>query len=146
MRWSRAFTGCISRVLIGVMLFAQFAIASYACPGMVLSRQASTDMAVSVATAASSDPVTDDGKMAGGGCDQMDRHAANLCVEHCHYGQQSSDTAPAPVGHAPVLALLFVVPAAPQPITASIGWLLAIDALLEAAPPPHAILHCVLRI
>jgi hypothetical protein len=144
MRWSRAFTGCISRVLIGVMLFAQFAIASYACPGMVLSRQASTDMAMSVATAASSGQTSADGKMTGG-CDQVDQHAANLCVEHCRYGQQSRDTAPAPVVHAPVLALLFVVPAAPQPITASPGWLLASDPLLEAAPPPHALLHCVLR-
>jgi hypothetical protein len=82
MRWSRAFTGCISRMLIGVMLFAQFAIAAYACPGMaVLPRQASGDMAMSVATATSSDQTTADGKMAGG-CDQLDQHAANLCVEH----------------------------------------------------------------
>lgn len=146
MRWSRALTGCISRVLIGVMLFAQFLISSYACPGMgMLSQEASTSMAMSVAPATGIDRTTADGKMAGG-CPQMDQQAANLCLEHCRYGQQSSDTAPAPVAHAPVPALLYVAPAEPEPMTASIGWLLASDPLLQAAPPPHALLHCVLRI
>ena len=144
MRWSRALGTCISRVLIGVMLFAQFAIASYACPGMgLLARAAGTDMAVSVATAAGSDQTADD-KMAGD-CGQMDPNAANLCLEHCRYGQQSSDTAPAPVAHAAMPTLLYVVPAGPDPITGAPG-LLASDPLLWAAPPPHALLHCVLRI
>jgi hypothetical protein len=120
----RALSKLICRVLIGVFLFAQLAVAGYACPGLGQAPEARAMPA---------------------GCDQMDRDTANLCAEHCHFGQQSSDTAPMPVAIAPAAALMYMLPVdheahlAARPLTSA-------DSLLVAAPPPHAILYCVLRI
>src|SRR5438093_1051861 len=83
----RALSRSICRVLIGVFLFAQLAVAGYACPGL--------GQGTSQAAEARAMPA---------GCDQMDRDTANLCAEHCHFGQQSSDTAPMPVAIAPLPA------------------------------------------
>src|SRR5262245_8621099 len=114
----RALNRLVSRVLIGVFLFAQLAVAGYACPRVTQELQATRTQAMP------------------GGCDhgQMDRDAANLCAEHCHFGQQSSDTAPVPVAIAPAPALLYLLPASaditrPPPSP---------DPLLAATPPPHA--------
>jgi len=124
----RALSKLICRVLIGVFVFAQLAVAAHACPGL--------EQSPSQATEAQAMP----------GCDQMDRSASNLCAEHCHFGQQSSDTVPAPVVLAPMLALLYaVLPVADAAGATAVG-APATDAPPAAPPPPHAILHCVLRI
>jgi hypothetical protein len=124
----RAMSKLICRVLIGVFVFAQIAVAAHACPGLGQSS--------SQAAEAQAMP----------GCDQMDRSASNLCTEHCHFGQQSSDTAPVPVVIAPMLALLYVVLPAADAAGGAAAGTPAIDAPSPAPPPPHAILHCVLRI
>jgi len=124
----RALSRSICRVLIGVFLFAQLAVAGYACPGL---GQGTSQAAETRAMPA--------------GCDQMDRDAANLCAEHCHFGQQSSDTAPMPVAIAPLPALLYMLPASDDADGATRP-LPSANPLLDAAPPPHAILYCVLRI
>lgn len=124
----RAMSKLICRVLIGVFVFAQLAVAAYACPGLQQGSPQATEM------------------QAMPGCDQMDRSAANLCTEHCHFGQQSSDTAPVPVVIAPMLALLYVVLPAADAAGGAAAGVPAIDAPWPAPPPPHAILHCVLRI
>ena len=125
----RALSRSICRVLIGVFLFAQLAVAGYACPGL--------GQGTSQAAEARAMPA---------GCDQMDRDTANLCAEHCHFGQQSSDTASVPLVFAPVPSLLYVLPADAEEVDGATHPLPGADPRLVAAPPPHAILHCVLRI
>jgi hypothetical protein len=132
MHLPRTLNQLICRVLIGVFLFAQLAITGHACPG--LGQQA--PKAAMQAEMADAMPA---------GCDHMGQKSANLCVEHCKAGQQSADTAPAPVVMAPALALLYELADdaghADQALGRPGG-----DPLLAATPAPHAILHCVLRI
>ena len=149
MSLSRALNKSICRVLIGVLLFAQFAVASYACPrssdtALPADRESATLTAVAM-DPEEAVPVQATGMSAD--CDRMDRDAANLCAEHCRHGQQSVDSAPAPVVHAAMPTLLYAVPLEPE-CTPGLGLSLpARDANMAAAhPPPHAILHCVFRI
>ena len=134
MNRSGALNKLICRVLVGVFLFAQFAVAAYACPGLT---QRTSTAAQEMAEPGSSEMPD--------GCGQMDPKAANLCAEHCKFGHESNDTSPAPTVAAPVLAVLYMLPAFVEanfdgpPATAS-------DSLLAAWPPPHAILNYVLRI
>ena len=148
MSLSRALRKSIGRLLIGVVLLAQFALASYACPGLkgtgsMANGSASKAMLVAAAdTAATAFP-------AGmpPGCDQMDPDAANLCAEHCHQGQQSADTASAPMVGLGIPTFLYSLPLEPRHSLGSGRSFPAPDARLDAAPePPHAILHCVFRI
>jgi len=130
---SRAGTALICRVLIGVFVFAQIAVSAYACPGGSVSLGGVTEM------------IAQDMP----GCDEMaqpDQQAPNLCIEHCKVGQQTNDTNATPVVMAPVSALLYVL-WTPATVHEGEGRVASsVDPLLAAAPPPHAILHCVLRI
>lgn len=136
MSLSRAFSKAIGRWLIGVLLFAQLAVASYACPGVTGMASMPSNAAPGTAVAAMPP-----------GCDQLDPNAANLCAEHCHHGQQSADTTPAPVVLAAIPTLLYALPLEPARLPGFGRSLPAPDASLAAAPPPpHAILHCVFRI
>ncbi len=139
---TRTLNQLICRVLIGLVLFAQFAVASYACPrgmgmGMDLGMTMETGVAPPAAEATDSSPAVS-------GSGDLDQDAPNLCAEHCKTGHQSHDTAPVPVLFVPLLALRYVltpadaIAAADQPATVP-------DPLLAVPPPPHAILHCVLR-
>ncbi len=141
---TRAIRKAVSRLLIGVLLFAQFAVAGYACPQLSgMASMAEGDSAMVMPAAASS---TSADNMAPG-CDQIDQSAANLCTEHCRQGQQSADTTPAPVVLAAIPTLLYSLPLEPAHALGSGRSLPAPDASLAAAPPPpHAILHCVFRI
>lgn len=148
MTFTRALSQQICRVLIGVLLFAQLAVASYACPGLSSMKVMADDGAMAMTATAiptPGDSMEKSGAMSPG-CDQMDPDAANLCAEHCRYGQQSADTAPAPMVFAPVPALLYTLPLEPEPVPGSVRAFPASDAGLAAPPPPHAILHCVFRI
>lgn len=136
----RAFRTLICRVLIGVLLFAQLAVASYACPS--LSGKLSMPQGDPASAMAAASMLADMGP----DCDQIDNEAANLCAEHCRFGQQSADTAPAPMVFAPVPALLYWLPAEPESTPEFVRSYRSRDAVLEAPPPPHAILHCVFRI
>lgn len=118
---------------MGMFLFAQLAVSAYACPDMAQAMQ------LAEMRAAGSDAMPP-------GCDQVDQKAANLCAEHCKVGQQSSDTAPVPVVMAAALALLYVLTDNTQTIEDAAAAVPARDPLLAATPPPHALLHCVLRI
>jgi hypothetical protein len=144
MRLSRSLTSRICRVLIGVMLFAQFAISAYACPGFT-PRSVSASAAMTMPMAMRQDGATVSDKAAGG-CDQMDSSAPNLCLEHCRAGHQSSDTAPASVAIAAAPALLYALPTGSAALASASSALPATDPPLASAAPPHAILHCVLRI
>ena len=143
----------ISRLLIGVVLFAQFAAAGYACPSLMgtaamADGQPATAMDMAMTTIASSEGASPATAAAiPPGYDQIDPDAANLCAEHCHQGQQSADTASAPVVNLGIPAFLYSLPLEPQHSLGSGRSFPAPDARLDAAPePPHAILHCVFRI
>ena len=146
---TRNFMRRVARGLVGAVLLAQLSIAAYACPGISAALQASrqataiaTPMAEPAATAvlrlATHAPACDD--MVGA----MDPASANLCAEHCKYGQQS-DKAPTVNVPAAALVALYDTPAVPElvqpPRPAA-----ALMSALVAASPPHAILHCVYRI
>ena len=149
MTMTRVLSKAISRVLIGVLLFAQFAVTSYACPGLSAissTSNRSLEAAVAVAPARDETTTTKVPQMAPG-CEQMDQDAANLCVEHCRHGQQHADAAPTSVVLATIPALLYSLPIEPAHRLGSGRSFPAPDASLAAAlPPPHAILHCVFRI
>ena len=148
MNLSRSVSKSISRMLIGVLLFAQFAVAGYACP--ILSGRASMskgNAATVVLVAAAADAAFAPPAAMPPGCEEMDTAFANLCAEHCRFGQQSADTAPAPVVHAAIPTFLYSLPFEPAHALGSGRSIPAPDACLAAAPePPHAILHCVFRI
>jgi len=135
----------ICQTLVGVLLFAQLAIAGYACPAA--SATAMQEMAP--ATAAGTDEGGDASMRAVGGCDQMpvqmDQALPNLCAEHCHTGQQSADHVAAPAVSPALLASLYTLPPAPQPAWPAGPPAASLSALV-AASAPHAILHCCLRV
>ena len=147
-------------MLMGFVLFAQLAVAGYACPGLsgMESRSMSMSMSMSMSDsgpapalamslAAADAPSALQPTGMPPDCDQMDTEAANLCTEHCRHGQQSADTAAAPSVSAPVPTLLYSIPIEPQNVLGSGRSFPAPDASVDAAPePPHAILHCVFRI
>ena len=144
----RAYSKSISRMLIGMLLFAQFAVASYACPGLKgMASSANQSMATAMVAAAADESPAAQPEIMPPGCDQMDPNAANLCAEHCHQGQQSADTAAVPAVGPGIPTFLYALSLEPQHLLGSGRSLPSPDASLDAATePPHAILHCVFRI
>ena len=148
MGMTRATGKLISRMLMGVLLFAQLAVASYACPGLKGMQSMSSGSAATATLMAAAD-ASSDSQTAGmpPDCDRMDPDAANLCAEHCRQGQQSVDTTPAHLVGLAFATFLYSIPLEPQHSLGSGRSSPAPDARLHAAPePPHAILHCVFRI
>ena len=137
----------VSRLLIGVLLFAQLAVAGYGCPGLKVVGPAGHGGTATAAQAAVANTAAAVLPSMAPGCDQMDPAAPNLCVQHCHQGQQSADTASVPAVGAGIPTLLYSLPPEPQRSLGSGRSFPAPDAWWAAAPePPHAILHCVFRI
>jgi hypothetical protein len=139
----------VARCLAAVLFLTQLMVAAYACPGMspamaahAQTGQTEQGMAASPpqgGEAATAAPMANCSDMAGA----MDPDAANLCAEHCKYGQQS-DHAPTLTVPAAILSALYatpVVPPAPLPRSAAV-----LTGAPVAASLPHAILHCVFRI
>ncbi len=148
MSLSRTFRNAIGRLLLGLVLFAQFAVASYACPGLMgIGSMAKDSSAKAMLVAAADAAVEAESNAMPPGCDQMDPDAVNLCAEHCRQGQQSADTSSTPVVSLGIPRLLYSLPLEPQHSLGSGRSCPASDARLDAAAePPHAILHCVFRI
>lgn len=111
------------------LLFAQLAVAAYACPDLAM-----TAMAAKAAQEAMP------------GCTDMDMAQPGLCEAHCANGHQSLDTpANPPIAAfvpsrlvAILPALEFLVPATPIQANPSL--------LARATAPPMAIRHCCFRI
>ncbi len=155
---NRGFVRGLARCLAGVLFLTQMTVAAYACPGLSPTIAAGAlaghmqPMAQRSSPAAppvevSSDPgaaataaqMPDCSDMASA----MDPDAANLCAEHCKYGQQSDHASTLTVP-AVILNALYttpVVPPAPLPCSAAARMCTPV-----ATSPPHAILHCVFRI
>ncbi|MEO6362506.1 MAG: hypothetical protein ABIO71_04695 [Caldimonas sp.] len=146
MSLSHALRKSIGRWLIGVLLFAQFAVAAYACPNVAkaASVAAGITAAVVIDGVPAPLPVAAHGSPV---CDQIDHDAANLCAEHCQPGQQRADTVPMPTLLAAVGALSYPLQLEPVHLPPFGRSFAPSGASLAAAlPPAHAILHCVLRI
>ena len=157
-RVKRGFVRGLARCLAGVLFLAQMTVAAYACPGLSSAIAAGAPMgqiqpitqrsvAASPQPEVSSDPgaaamaaqMPDCSDMAGA----MDPDAANLCAEHCKYGQQSDHASTLTVP-AVILNALYTSPVVlPTPLPRSAA---ALTGKPVAASPPHAILHCVFRI
>jgi hypothetical protein len=143
-RFLRSFAG----MLIGILLFAQMAVAAYACPSMASimdvkqSAMAFVDgnSGDSTGTVASNQ-ITNCEDMAIG---TMDPQNANLCAEHCKVGQQSDKTSTLTVPAGLLMALYFA-PLVPAPM-AELRPTAATQSALVAASPPHTILHCCFRL
>ncbi|MXN30148.1 MULTISPECIES: hypothetical protein [Delftia] len=133
---TRALNRLICRVLIGMFLFAQLAVASYACPSLSMGSASDDPKVVAMANDARAMP---------SGCDQMDQAAANLCAEHCKFGQQNNNTVSPPPVMAPATDVLYLVPMG-EAARGNVQSLHSSPPDLLATSPPHAILHCVFRI
>ena len=138
---TRRFLRGICRSLIGVVLFAQLAITAYACPA--LAAAGASDQAASSAAMTGADGQAID-------CEGMtstaDGSLPNLCAAHCQYGQQSDQASTLSVPGA-CLTALYATSLAPEPVAARQPAAVFLNgALAAASPPPHAILHCCLRI
>lgn len=129
-----AFRRSICRLLMGVLVSTQLAIAAYACAGpsrMPMAEQGQPAGAVMV--------MAEDGMLGGSG--PLDAALPNLCLAHCQHGQQSGDHSPAPTVPAMLLTSLYTLPALAEGSVTT-----APDGAPPAAAPPHAVLHCCLRI
>lgn len=139
----------IARGLVGVVLFAQMAVASYACPDVAAALAAGKPLPVSSASQGeANDSSSASTNLWTINCDDMagtmDRSSANLCAEHCRYGQQSDQASTVSVPAA-MLTVLYITPLPPEAAVPSRP-AAAMMSALAAAFPPHAILHCVYRI
>ncbi len=153
----RGFVRGLARCLAGVLFLAQMAVAAYACPGLSSAIDAGTragqmqPMTQASAAALQVDTSSDPGAAAtaaqmpncGDMAGAIDPDSANLCAEHCKYGQQS-DHAPTLTVPVAILNALYTTPVLPlTPLPRSTA---ALAGVLVAASVPHTILHCVFRI
>ena len=142
---TRQFLRTICHALIGVVMLTQMAIAAYACPGVARSAAMTMQMQMASVTASDSDvadasPAMDCEGMTG----PMDPDFANLCAEHCHHGQQSDQAGTLTL---PTVLLTALYDTSPAPVLgASPGHVVDAASGRVAAVPPHALLHCCLRI
>ena len=153
---TRALRRWVCRALIGTMLFAQMAVAAYACPALssFLEQAQQGSLAVSATPLAMAMP--DDQAVASNGvaapeamdCEHMgsttDQASPNLCAQHCQQGHQSDQASTVTV---PLVVLTGLYTLTPQSETVSMvpspG---AQPGVFAAVSPPHSILHCCFRV
>ncbi len=126
-------------LLLSALLFAQAAVAAYACPALAQA----AGQAAGMATAMTAAMPADCHHMAQS--NPMDTVTPNLCVAHCQEDPQRSDAPPAPTVPPAMLAVLYV-DRPDRTIDAADGCAPAARPLAVAASPPHTILHCCFRI
>jgi hypothetical protein len=122
----------LARFLIACLLFAQMAVAAYACPQELID-------SLSPAMAEMADMQD---------CPQMSQHdkaVPSLCAEHCHPAQQLTPHANAP--SVPMaLPVGFFVPLPVSESSLALPLARYADVLTLASSPPHTVLHCCFRI
>jgi hypothetical protein len=128
----KVFRRLVARSAIAVMLFAQLAVAAYACPAL-------TGTADGIPVF-----VADDMHTAMPGCDETDISNSNLCLQHCQSGVQSVQSTPQvsvpAIALVPMATIGLIAPASGPGIT-------AVSVLLERqTSPPPLIRFGVLRI
>jgi hypothetical protein len=138
-------------LLIGVLLLAQLAVAAYSCPGVVSMGAAVSMTGMNMAppsdvgTAALDVNGTDLADCSGMALQARDPQNANLCAEHCRYGQQGDQTPSLTVPVVVLTALYAVTQSIAAPAAMHSTDPTTINARV-AASPSHSILHCCLRI
>jgi hypothetical protein len=148
----------VCRLLIGVLLSTQLAIAAYACSGMsrmLIPEQdqpanaaiamAGLDLASPIASNPGAGAAANQGNGMDAGCGRLDPAFPNLCVAHYQYGQQSADHSAAPTVPAALLTSLYTLPPLGESSERT-GLASGPNSARAAADPPHATLHCCLRI
>lgn len=116
------------------MLFMQFAVAAYACPG--LQGGDTSQAMVDDATAMQTMP----------GCDQPDAAKPALCHAHCQDGKSSLDKPQTPVV-SPAAVIVSAILTPLEPLTPAHSFGARPDFLLSRiTSPPIAIRHCCFRI
>lgn len=139
----------VCRLLIGVLMLTQLAIAAHACVGLsrmdMPAREWNADAAVTMAGSGMVDMSTPDLGAAADQGDGMDHKLSNLCVAHCQYGPQSADHAQVLAMPAVLATYLYTLPPLGE-VAANAGLPPGPGRPLAAAEPPHAILHCCWRI
>ena len=137
----RSFLRTMARCLVGVVLYTQLAIAAYACPGLASALNGDVQrVGAGAGRMVMAAPMANCDDMVGA----MDPASANLCAEHCKYGQQS-DHASTLVVPAAVFNALYATPLAPEVPPPSRPAAATLSALV-AASSPHTVMHCVYRI
>ena len=144
-RWARGLQRGLARWLVGGLvsglLLAQMAVVAYACPALSAALRAGGPpqaQALQPAVPAMAAAMPDCSEMAGA----AGPGSANLCAEHCKYGQQSDQT---PTLVLPFALLMVLYTTAPAPAATLPGSTAAQEARL-APPPGHTVLHCVYRL
>lgn len=121
------------RLMIGVILFAQFAISAYACPELSLSPafiHASSDRFEAEPDSAA--------------CPMVMQSDAAVCAEHCKYGHNASNSVEASIVPC---ALPGARPALDEELQSPSFSLVAFESRpVPPAAASHAILHCSFRI
>ena len=135
MRLSAALVRTACKLLVGVLLFAQLAIAAHACEGPAAMRAAEIPMRA----AADAMPADCDAAMPQG----SGKNA--LCGEHCRSGDQSTDIASLPA-LAAIPVFLYAMPRLDLTDGADLRSGASPTSAAIPPPPPHAIAHCVWRI
>ncbi len=112
-----------ARLGIAALLFAQLAVAAYACPVMAAPGEM-TPAAIS-----------DDMHAAMPHCEESDSGTTNLCMQHCQAGSQAVQTSPqTPL---PAVAMLpFAVFELPLPVSSPGVVVLSTLPERETSPPP----------
>lgn len=135
---TRALSRFIARLMVGVLLFAQIAVAAYACSG---------GAAMVGAGAAGAEAMMADASMAGMASEDAGRGAMdpNLCAAHCQSGQQNAGAKAMPDLPTAVPVSLYPLVPVVLPVRTPRA-VAAPDDPPPMADPPHAILHCCFRI
>lgn len=133
----RAASRFVARLIIGMLVYAQMAVAAHACP--VMSGQTGDASGRSSAMEATPAP----GATGKDGATKS--ISQSLCTAHCQSGQQNADRKPAPSPPAVMLTSRYTLPMLEHG-GVNARRVEAANAPPPAAEPPHAILHCCLRI
>lgn len=137
------------------MLFAQMAVAAYACPAlssfMEQARQGSLAVPAMPMAMAPGDQAVASNDVAAPeamDCEHMaavaDQASPNLCAQHCRQGHQSDQASTITVPLAFLTSLYTLAPPSQTaPMHSSPG---AQPGVFAAVCPPHSILHCCFRV
>lgn len=129
--------------MLGTLLFAQMAVAAYACPTLTPTAQQpygapSTLGAPNASVTASATGEAFDGVM-------PDAAQPGLCVAHCQSGQQNTDTKSAPGVPLAMMYAAYPLEAAHPAAVSGIDRPTEMGVTVQT-DPPHAILHCCFRL
>jgi hypothetical protein len=148
---TRAFRRLVGRVMVGIMLMAQLAIATYACPVAALAPMQAASMSMpAIGESMSQDRQTTPVQAAPAmHCGDMtaaqDSAHPVQCAAHCHADEKSSHV-DVPQTPAPALMSLYIVsPTTVELVPPMSATAASVDTVAMPPPPPHAILHCCIR-